>query len=272
MIEAIHHVQLTVPSAALGEAIVFYGEVLGLTRTIRPPEIGSAGAWFRVFDRDLHLGVEEGVDRHATRAHVALKVASLHSIGERLKGFGITLSAPRHPFPGYDRAQFRDPWGNLIELIVPLANHLDVDRKPQPKVHLSVALLHDDRVLLVREAKASMRDKWNLPGGHAERGEYAVPGAMRELLEETGVSAEPTGVLGLFSTDYSLRLVVVARCDEPRPIAGDEVLESRFFSIDEALALPDHSFINPPMMHAILARLRRGVSYPLDVIENITPL
>src|SRR5690606_38651853 len=119
---------------------------------------------------------------------------------------------------GYQRLHFRDPFGNSLELIRPLGVTREVDRKPQPKVHLSVALLHEGKLLMVREGKPSMRDKWNLPGGHAERGEYAVPGAMRELVEETGVSGEPTGVLGLFSTDCSIRLVVLARADDPKPI------------------------------------------------------
>jgi ADP-ribose pyrophosphatase YjhB (NUDIX family)/predicted enzyme related to lactoylglutathione lyase len=270
MLEAIHHVQITVPTDALDAAIAFYRDVLGLPLTTRPPEIKSHGAWFRVFDRDLHLGVEDGIDRARTRAHVAFLTRDLDAMRTRLASAGIETKLPRHAFAGYDRVQFRDPWGNQVELIRPLGNLLDVDRRPMPKVHLSVACLHDDgRVLMVREAKPAMLNKWNLPGGHAERGEHVVPGALRELLEETGVDAQPTGLLGVFSTDYSVRIVLLARAADPMPIAGDEILESRFWTPAEALALDDAHFVNPPMMRAILVRIARGVSYSLDVIEAI---
>lgn len=176
---------------------------------------------------------------------------------------------PRHTFPGYDRSQFRDPWGNLIELIRPLANHVDVDRRPMPKVHLSVALVNDGKLLMVREGKPSMLNKWNLPGGHAERGEHVVEGALRELVEETGVVSVAAGVLGVFSTNYSIRVVVLATANDPHPIAGDEILESRFWTPADALALDDAHFVNPPMMRAILGRVARGELYPLELIQAI---
>lgn len=269
MIEAIHHVQITVPTEALDAAIAFYRDTLGLPLTTRPREIPSAGAWFRVFDRDLHLGVEDGVDRADSRAHVAFVVRDLDAVRERLRAAGVAIAPPRHTFPGYVRSQFRDPWGNLIELIRPLGNHVDVDRPPMPKVHLSVALVHDGQLLMVREGKPSMLNKWNLPGGHAERGEHVVEGAMRELVEETGVAGTPTAVLGVFSTNYSVRIVILATAESPKPIAGDEILESRFWLPVDALALADSNFVNPPMMRAILGRVRDGTSYPLELIQTI---
>ena len=268
MIEAIHHVQITVPTDALDAAIAFYRDTLGLPLTTRPPEVPSAGAWFRVFDRDLHLGVEEGVDRSKTRAHIGFKVRDVAAMRATLEAVGVATKVPAG-MAGYERLHFRDPFGNNVELIRPLANHLDVDRPPMPKVHLSVALVHAGRLLMVREGKPSMLNKWNLPGGHAERGEHVVPGALRELVEETGVAGTATGLLGVFSTNYSVRIVVLAEAADPRPIAGDEILESRFWTPADALTLDDGHFVNPRMMRAILGRVRDGTSYPLELIEAI---
>lgn len=268
MIEAIHHVQITVPSDKLIEARHFYENTLNLPPAPRPENMGRDGLWYRVFDRDLHIGIEDGVDRSKTRAHVAFKVDDVTAHERKLNDAGVNTQRPVK-IEGYDRIQFRDPFGNQIELIQPLRNTVEVDRAPMPKVHLSVALLHEGRLLLVREGKPAMLDKWNLPGGHAERGEFVVPGAMRELLEETGVDAIPTGVLGVFSTAYSIRVVLLARAESPEPIAGDEILESRFWDLAEAQSLKDNHFINPVMMRSILDRLQRGVSYPLDVVQEI---
>ena len=268
MLLAIHHVQITVPSDRLDAALAFYRDLLCLPVALRPAEMGRDGYWFRVFDRDIHIGVEDGVDRHKTRAHVAFKVADIDACEQKLHAAEIRTSRPVK-IEGYERTQFRDPFGNQIELIQPLRNIVEVDRSPMPKVHLSVALMHQRKVLLVREGKPSMLDKWNLPGGHAERGEFVVPGAIRELLEETGVVAEPTGVLGLFSTSYSIRIVVLATAIDPKPIAGDEILESRFWNIQDALRIDDLSFINPTMMRVILDRLEKQTHYPLELIQEI---
>jgi ADP-ribose pyrophosphatase YjhB (NUDIX family)/catechol 2,3-dioxygenase-like lactoylglutathione lyase family enzyme len=268
MIEAIHHVQLTVPTASLEDAMHFYRDVLGLPLAPRPDDLGRHGYWFRVFDRDLHLGVEENVDRHATRAHVAFKVTDVPAMKAKLEAAGIKTSVPAG-MAGYERLHFRDPFGNMVELLRASKNFVEVDRAPQPKVHLSVAVVHEGKLLMVREGKPAMRDKWNLPGGHAERGEFAVAGAMRELVEETGVEGVATGVLGLFSTAYSIRLVILARADDPKPLAGDEVLESRFWEVSELQKLGGENFINPVMMAAILRRAAAGTSYALEVVEDI---
>jgi ADP-ribose pyrophosphatase YjhB (NUDIX family)/predicted enzyme related to lactoylglutathione lyase len=271
MPSAIHHVQLTVPTDALDAALHFYRDVLGLSLSPhRPAEWGKTGYWFTVGDRELHIGTEDGVDRRATRAHVALKVQDANAYRAKLTALGL-FKCEEPAIAGYDRFHAFDPFGNTLEFIQPTRNTLLVDRPPMPLVHLSVALLHRGRVLLVREGKPNMKDKWNLPGGHAERGEFAIDGAMRELEEETGLDdCTPAGVLGLFSTTYSLRLILLASAsDTPAPIAGDEILESRFFTIDEADALPDEAFINPVMFREILKRLRARVSYPLELVATI---
>lgn len=268
MIEAIHHVQLTVPAASLEDAMKFYRDVLGLPLAPRPNDLGRHGYWFRVFDRDLHLGVEEGVNRHATRAHIGFKATDIAATRAKLEAIGIKTSVPEG-MAGYERLHFRDPFGNMVELLKAQRNQIEIDRAPQPKVHLSVALLHEGKLLMVREGKPGSLDKWNLPGGHAERGEHAIEGALRELLEETGVVGVATGVLGLFSTNTSIRLVVLAKADDPKPIAGDEILESRFWDVAELRTLADEQFINGKMMRSILRRVADGVTHPLDVVEDI---
>lgn len=51
------------------------------------------------------------------------------------------------------------------------------------------------RVLLIRR---SDNHQWALPGGAMEVGETAAHGVIREILEESGVYAEPVALVGLF--------------------------------------------------------------------------
>ena len=123
MIAGIHHAQVMVPTDRLDEAIGFYGGVLGLVRSQRPTGQGweSRGAWFTVGDRQLHLGVEDGVDHAATRGHVAYEVDDLAPVVRRLQQAGCPVDVDGQPgipvIPGWRRAQSRDPFGNLIEFV-----------------------------------------------------------------------------------------------------------------------------------------------------------
>ena len=68
MILGIDHVQITVPADAVGAARTFYCGLLGL-REIEKPEAlqGRGGFWLQVGDRQVHVGIEDGVERRRRR-------------------------------------------------------------------------------------------------------------------------------------------------------------------------------------------------------------
>ncbi len=51
--------------------------------------------------------------------------------------------------------------------------------------------------LIVQRAQQPNAGRWGFPGGVLELGETVAEGAMRELLEETGIVAEPAGWLNI---------------------------------------------------------------------------
>ena len=59
----------------------------------------------------------------------------------------------------------------------------------------SIAVFKDGAVLLVLRGRAPYAGRWSLPGGKIEAGESAAEAALRELEEETGVTAEIVGML-----------------------------------------------------------------------------
>lgn len=119
MITGIHHVQITVPVGAADEARAFYRDLLGLPEITKPESLRSRGGfWLRVGDRDLHVGVEDGVDRSRSKAHVAYAVDDLEAWRSKLEAAGIA-AIESIPIPGFDRFEFRDPFGNRVEMIQP---------------------------------------------------------------------------------------------------------------------------------------------------------
>jgi 8-oxo-dGTP diphosphatase len=70
----------------------------------------------------------------------------------------------------------------------------------RPIVGVLAVVMRGDRVLVVRRANPPMRGRWGFPGGVLELGETVAQGAMRELIEETGVAAKSAGPLTVIDT------------------------------------------------------------------------
>ena len=116
-IVGLHHAQITIPRGAEEQAREFYCGVLGLTEIEKPASLRARGGfWLQVGDREVHVGTEDGVDRHKTKAHLAYQVTDLAGWRKKLAEHGISV-LESIPIPGYDRFEFRDPFGNRVEMI-----------------------------------------------------------------------------------------------------------------------------------------------------------
>jgi predicted acetyltransferase len=119
-IKRLDHAQITVNKADVEAARTFYLDTLGF-REIPKPEslLKRGGFWMAVGDQQLHVGVEEGVDRVATKAHLAYEVEDIAAWRTFFGEHGIETSG-NEPIPGFDRFEFRDPFGNRVEFIEPI--------------------------------------------------------------------------------------------------------------------------------------------------------
>ncbi len=115
MLVGVNHAQVNVPTAKLEEARAFYVGFLGMKQIARPEIFTSDGIWLNAGAFELHIGLEDGVER-ITRAHLAYEVSDILAWRKKVtdKGWKIT-EQPK--IPNYERFHFRDPFGNNIELI-----------------------------------------------------------------------------------------------------------------------------------------------------------
>lgn len=117
MILGLHHAQITVPKGAETQARAFYCGVLGLEELTKPEILqGRGGFWLAVGDRQVHVGTEDGVERARSKAHVAYEVRNLAAWRVRLQAAGVELH-DGIPLPGLNRIEFRDPFGNRVEMV-----------------------------------------------------------------------------------------------------------------------------------------------------------
>ncbi|EIC20211.1 VOC family protein [Thiorhodovibrio frisius] len=119
MILNIHHVSLIVADTEC--ALAFYHDLLGLPLEPSRPDLGFPGAWLRLGPAQIHLlelpnpDPVSGRPEHGGRdRHLALLVADLDALAERLQGAGVGFTRSKSG----RRAIFcRDPDGNALELI-----------------------------------------------------------------------------------------------------------------------------------------------------------
>ncbi|MCR6630768.1 MAG: NUDIX hydrolase [Magnetospirillum sp.] len=137
----------------------------------------------------------------------------------------------------------------------------DYPTHPLPAVIAMVA--RKGRVLLVRRGKGTAPDPWGFPGGLVEVGETVAEAAVRELAEETGVTAEAgpvAEVLDIIQCDKDGRVrthfilnAVPCRWLAGEPAAASDAIEAGWFTLDQIAAMTCHPNL-PRLAKAILAQ------------------
>ena len=122
-IRGVHHVQVTIPLGQEDAARRFYCGVLGMREVVKPQSLAARGGFWLSPGGDgadplVHVGTEAGGDRAATKAHVAYQVRGLPQWRQRLEQHGVR-ALDSIPIPGFNRFEFRDPFGNRVEMIEP---------------------------------------------------------------------------------------------------------------------------------------------------------
>jgi len=148
---------------------------------------------------------------------------------------------------------------------VPLPPAEDRLYPDRPIVGVGVVVWCGDRVLLIERARAPLAGSWSIPGGKQELGETVAEAGRREVLEETGIEIEITGLLdvvdairpdetGRIRTHYTLvDLVGEYRGGELR--AGDDASDCRWVDLAD---LERYTLWHETVRIIALARERRG--------------
>ena len=114
------------------------------------------------------------------------------------------------------------------------------DHSPSPVGPVAAtlaAVIHQDRILLIRRANRPDAGRWAFPGGKIRAGETIMAAAHRELAEETGVQGQALQVfdaLDVFDREPSatplayshfILIAVLFRWQQGEPQAGDDALD-----------------------------------------------
>lgn len=125
-----------------------------------------------------------------------------------------------------------------------------LERQPMADV---IAVTPEEKILVLRERQPGTDWFPSLPGGHIERGEDPLLGVQRELLEETGYTAETWKHLWTYTHHgkiYCPIHVYVARhCQKIQELTldGGEEIEVHSYSFEDFLSLCRDPRFNAPM-------------------------
>lgn len=147
----------------------------------------------------------------------------------------------------------------------------DADRKTPywPKAAASMAVFRGSLVLIAERGKGPFTGMWSLPGGHIEPGETAAQAALREVAEETGITAHLVGLAdvhdvirkdaqGRIEVHYVLT-VFYGTWLSGEPVGQSDISSARFVPLD---ALASYKLTTGASRLIGIAAARLGIDMP----------
>ncbi len=144
--------------------------------------------------------------------------------------------------------------------------------KTETHIIAGAVLERDGKFLLIQEAKASCRGKWNFPAGHLDPGESITEAMLREVHEESGFIVEPTGICQIGSRKLP-NVAFISVFFTAKIISGEikydpaEILDVKWLSYEEILVMKDQ-LRNKVLILDAIKNVSNGVIAPLEILSN----
>jgi len=102
---------------------------------------------------------------------------------------------------------------------------------------VGIVCLKGEDVLLIRRGKPPREGQWSIPGGRIELGETEQQACLRELMEETGISALIVEKIERLTTDFGQGPYhlhdYLALWESGEPVAGDDAAAAMFMPLSQ---------------------------------------
>ncbi|KAF0819960.1 MULTISPECIES: NUDIX hydrolase [unclassified Cytobacillus] len=138
----------------------------------------------------------------------------------------------------------------------------------------STSIIHKGKVLMVKENKASVKNKWNFPAGRVEKGEGILEAACREVKEETGLDVLLTHTTGVYnfisSTDHQVILFhfIGQMTGGFLSLQEEEIADSKWVDLTNFTNFKDEELRDPKVIRQIFDAVKADKLYPLELFQQ----
>ena len=142
------------------------------------------------------------------------------------------------------------------------------------EIIVGAIILKDNKILMVKEAKKECFGKWAFPAGHLEENEDIFKGALREVYEETGCKVKLDKIFPIFNLNNNNKRIIMFHflakiIEEDKYYKTSEILETKWFTIDELKHIPKEQFRNCHVIEEIIKNIENKKLYDLDLLVEI---
>jgi mutator protein MutT len=112
----------------------------------------------------------------------------------------------------------------------------------RPELCVGAIAVDEDLILLIRRGRGPAQGVWSVPGGRVEAGETLAEAVVRELHEETGLTAVCEGLVGwveriIEDHHYVILDFSVTILSSSDPVAGDDAAEAAWVPLHDVADL-----------------------------------
>ncbi|KON90296.1 DNA mismatch repair protein MutT [Sporosarcina globispora] len=139
---------------------------------------------------------------------------------------------------------------------------------------VSTSIIQEGKVLMIKENKATVKNKWNFPSGRVEKGEDILEAACREVKEETGLDVNLTHTTGIYnfisSTDHQVILFhFIAQISGGfLNVQEEEIADSKWVNLSNLNRFKDEELRNAKVIRQILHAVKADKLYPLELFQT----
>ncbi|MCM3707273.1 MULTISPECIES: NUDIX hydrolase [Cytobacillus] len=138
----------------------------------------------------------------------------------------------------------------------------------------STSIIQEGKVLMIKENKATVKNKWNFPSGRVEKGEDILEAACREVKEETGLVVLLTHTTGIYnfisSTDHQVILFhfIGQITGGFLSLQEEEIADSKWVNLSNFESFKEEELRDAKVIRQIFDAVKATQLYPLELFQT----